>query len=68
MFTTKYIHEKILVLLGYVWYLWFKVPVHHSYIMHVTDSGHQFAHDAAGLGFAEVLLPSDSLQQLSPTE
>lgn len=60
--------EKNLALLSYIWYLWLQVPVHHSYIMHVTDSRHQFAHDAAGLCFTEVLLPPDSLQQLSSTE
>lgn len=49
-------------------YLRFKVPVHHSYIMHVTDSGHQFAHNAAGLCFTEMLLPADPLQQLPSTK
>lgn len=49
-------------------YLWFEVPVHHSYVMHVTDSGHQLAHDAARLRFTEVLLPANSLQQLPSTE
>lgn len=52
----------------YVQYLRFKVPVHHSYIVHVTDSRHQFSHDAAGLCFAEMLLSADPLQQLPSTK
>lgn len=53
---------------AYVQYLRFKVPVNHSYVMHVTDGGHQFAHDAAGLRFTEMLLSADPLQQLTPTK
>lgn len=52
----------------YVQYLRFKIPVHHSHVVHVTDSGHQFAHDAAGLCFAEMLLPANPLQELPSTK
>lgn len=52
----------------HVQYLRFKVPVHHSYIVHVTDSRHQFAHDATGFCFAEMLFPADPLQQLPSTK
>lgn len=51
-----------------VQYLRFKVPVHNSYIVHVTDGRHQLSHDAAGLCFAEMLLSADPLQQLPSTE
>lgn len=52
----------------HVQYLRFKVPMHHSYVVHVTDGRHQFSHDAAGLGFAEMLLSADPLQQLPSTK
>lgn len=52
----------------YVQYLRFKVPVHHSYVVHVTDGRHKFSHDAAGLSFAEMLLSANPLQQLPSTE
>lgn len=53
---------------GVLLYLWFEVPVHHANIMHVADGRHQSAHDTAGLRLAEVLLPSDPLQQLSTSQ
>lgn len=49
-------------------YLRLQVPVNHSDVVHVTDGRHQLPHDAAGLRFAEMLLPADPLQQLPPTE
>ena len=49
-------------------YLRFEVPVHHSYVVHVTDGRHQLPHDAARLCLAEVLLPADPLQQLASTQ
>lgn len=49
-------------------YLWFQVPVYHPYVVHVTDSRHKSAHDAAGLRFTEMLLPADPLQQLPSAE
>lgn len=36
--------------------------------MHVTDGRHQLSHDAAGLRFAEMLLPANPLQQFSSTQ
>lgn len=42
--------------------------MHHSYVMHVTDGRHQFAHDAAGLCFTEMLFSADPLQQLTSAE
>lgn len=53
---------------AHIQYLRFKVPVHHPYIMHVADSWHQLAHDAAGLRFTEMLLPTDPLQQFPSTK
>lgn len=52
----------------YVQYLRFKVSVHHSYVVHVTDCRHQFSHDATGLSFAEMLLSADPFQQLPSTK
>lgn len=49
-------------------YLRFKVSVYDSDIMHVTDGRHQLSHDAAGLRFAEMLLPANPLQQFSSTQ
>lgn len=49
-------------------YLRFKVSVYNSYIVHVTDGRHQLSHDAAGLRFAEMLLPANPLEQLSSTQ
>lgn len=49
-------------------YLWFKVSMHHTYIVHVAHSGHQPPHDAACLCLTEVLLPPDPLQELSTTQ
>lgn len=51
-----------------VQYLRFKVPVHHTHIVHMTDCRHQFPHDATGLCFTEMLLSADPLQQLPSTE
>lgn len=49
-------------------YLWFKVSMHHTYVVHVAHSGHQPPHDAACFGLTEVLLPPDPLQELSATQ
>lgn len=46
-------------------YLWFKVSMHHTHVVHVAHSGHQPPHDAACLCLTEVLLPPDPLQELS---
>lgn len=45
-------------------YLGFEVPVHDPDVVHVADGRHQLPHDAAGLRFAEMLLPADPFQQL----
>lgn len=66
---TQTVHREIWVYSSpAVQYLRFKVPVHNSYIVHVTDGRHQLSHDAAGLCFAEMLLSADPLQQLPSTE
>lgn len=42
--------------------------MHDSDVVHVADGRHQLPHDAAGLRFAEVLLPADPLEQLASTQ
>lgn len=38
--------------------------MHDPDVVHVADGRHQLPHDAAGLRFAEMLLPADPFQQL----
>lgn len=49
-------------------YLWFKVSMNHTYVVHVAHSRHQPPHDPACLCLTEVLLPPDPLQELATTQ